>query len=65
MKMKKTMILALAVLGMVLGSFAVVTPAQACNFVGEDPYGCDIWDCVDCLFWECSTGQGKFCYSDV
>jgi hypothetical protein len=54
--MKKTMILALAVLGMVLGSFAVVQPAYAnCDHI-SDEYGCEIAVCVSCIFWSC-TGQ--------
>lgn len=56
--MKKTMILALAVLGMVLGSFAVVQPVSAqtvnCDPVLEDPSGCMIYECSDgCLLTAC------------
>jgi hypothetical protein len=55
--MKKTMFLALAVLGMVLGSIAVVQPAYAnCDHI-SDPYGCEIAVCVSCIFWSC-PGDG-------
>ncbi len=61
------MILTLAVLGMVLGSFAVVQPAMAymdCDSI-DDPYGCAIAVCRDtCVYWSC-PGQGdiimEFC----
>ena len=65
--MKKTMILALAILGMVLGSFAVMQPVSAqsqdCNVI-EDPYGCAVAECGNCIYWSC-IGQGdgimEFC----
>lgn len=53
--MKKTMILTLAVLGMVLGTFAVVQPALAnepCTHF-TDQYGCNVADCGDCIAWSC------------
>jgi hypothetical protein len=56
--MKKTMILALAVLGMVLGSIAVVQPAKAangCEYFGDD-YQCSYALCGDCLAWRCPGG---------
>jgi|GEM_PF-770515 len=58
--MRKMMILTLAVLGMVLGSFAVVQPVQAqsqvnydCDYI-EDDFGCTVADCCDCVGWSCS-----------
>lgn len=58
--MKKTMILASAVFAMVLGSFAVVHPVSAqsqdCN-AWQDPYGCDMAECGNCIYWSC-IGQG-------
>ncbi|MCE7055151.1 hypothetical protein LZF95_10730 [Algoriphagus sp. AGSA1] len=59
--MKKMMILTLAVLGMVLGSFAVVQPAMAnmndpCTHF-EDEYGCDVADCGDCIAWACDNEE--------
>ncbi|WP_111669284.1 hypothetical protein [Algoriphagus litoralis] len=56
--MKKTMFLALAVLGMVLGSFAVVQPVMAqsnCEYFGDD-YGCSYALCGACLAWQCPGG---------
>ncbi len=56
--MKKTMFLALAVLGMVLGSFAVVQPAFAnCDSI-VDKYGCDVAICPMCVFWSCPGQNG-------
>ncbi len=55
--MKKTMILALAVLGMVLGSLMVTQPVLAndpCTHF-EDEYGCDVADCGDCIAWSCDN----------
>jgi hypothetical protein len=58
--MKKMMILTLAVLGMVLGSFAVVQPVSAQSQVThdcvyfEDSFGCTVADCGDCVGWACS-----------
>jgi hypothetical protein len=64
-KMKKRRILALAVLSMVLGSFAVVLPAKAACYMTRDNYGCDVWDCPDigCVYWHCDNtpGYGQFC----
>ncbi|MHA7129687.1 hypothetical protein [Algoriphagus namhaensis] len=58
--MKKTMMMTLAVLGMVLGSFAVVQPVKAqdtvyydCTYI-EDDFGCTVADCGDCVGWACS-----------
>jgi len=54
--MRKMMILTLAVLGMVLGSFAVVQPVKASSFdcdVFEDPYNCFVTVCTSCIFWDC------------
>ncbi|SFT74814.1 hypothetical protein SAMN04489724_1998 [Algoriphagus locisalis] len=52
------MILTLAVLGMVLVSFAVVQPAMAdmpapCNETIADPYGCAIRICGECIMTFC------------
>lgn len=58
--MKKMMVLTLAILGMVLGSFAVVPQAiaqsQDCNVI-DDPYGCAVVECGNCIYWSC-IGQG-------
>jgi hypothetical protein len=63
--MKKTMFLALAVLGMVLGSIAVVQPAIADCYMTRDNFGCDVWDCpqIGCVYWHCNDtpGYGQFC----
>ncbi len=56
--MKKFMILSLAVLGMVLGSIAIVQPAKAdgpCTHF-KDQYGCDVADCGECIAWSCNGG---------
>ena len=56
--MKKTMILVLAVLGMVLGSFAVVQPSIAsgdCVYF-SDQYGCNYALCGECLAYQCPGG---------
>lgn len=65
--MKKTMFLALAVLGMFLANMAVVQPTRAQSQdcpAYEDPYGCDIAECGNCVYWSC-IGQGdiimEFC----
>jgi len=58
--MKKTMFLALAVLGMVLGSFAVVQPAMAeepCTETIGDGYGCAIRICGECITTFCPGGS--------
>ncbi|PZX59821.1 hypothetical protein LV84_01030 [Algoriphagus ratkowskyi] len=62
--MKKMMIMTLAVLGMVLGSFAVVQPVKAeagpcTHFVGDD--GCSYADCGECLFWNCGGPTQHWC----
>lgn len=52
------MILTIAVLGMVLGSFAVVQPVMAgedCDYF-SDQYGCNYALCGDCLAWQCPGG---------
>ena len=56
--MKKTMFLALAVLGMVLGSIAVVQPVKAAGPCTHftDEWGCDYADCGECLAWKCPGG---------
>lgn len=58
--MKKMMILTLAVLGMVLGSFAVVQPAKASGPCEEDTfvdeYGCVIASCGECIAIRCPGG---------
>ncbi len=64
--MKKKILINLSVLGMVLGTIAVVQPAKAhCEMVVTDPYGCDVWDCPDmgCIYWHCvdTPGNGEFC----
>lgn len=56
--MKKTMFLSLAVLGMVVGSIAIVQPAKAdgpCTHF-KDQYGCDVADCGECIAWSCNGG---------
>lgn len=58
--MKKTIILALAVLGMVLGSFAVVQSVKAAEPCTEefiDPYGCLIKVCGECVLVTCPVGS--------
>jgi len=47
------MIVTLAVLGMVLGSFAVVQPVKAagnCEHLRSDPYGCHAYLCPNGCF---------------
>ena len=62
--MKKTMILALAVLGMVLGSFAIVTPVRAqggpCGPTIESGE-CTVKQCGDCLYISCPGGDRIEC----
>lgn len=55
------MVLTLAILSMVLGSFAVVPSVNAqsqqthdCVYL-EDPHGCTVADCGDCVGWACSN----------
>ena len=60
--MKKMMILTLAILGMVLGSFAVVQPAMAekepyTETIGDD-YGCAIRICGECIMTFCDDQDG-------
>lgn len=60
--MKKTMILALAVLGIVLGSIAVVQPSLAsgpCSHF-KDQFGCDVADCGVCIVWSCDGGPSNW-----
>jgi hypothetical protein len=63
MKMKKMMILTLAVLGMVLGSFAVVQPVMAeagpCTETIGDGYGCAIRICGECIMTFCDDQNGN------
>lgn len=50
------MILTLAVLGMVVGSFAVVQPAMAegpCTDIIDGGYGCDVVICGECIIVLC------------
>jgi hypothetical protein len=50
------MILTLAVLGMVLGSFAVVQPVMAagpCTDIIDGGYGCDVVICGECIIVLC------------
>lgn len=57
--MKKFMILSLAVLGMVLGSIAVVQPVKAsgpCTESITDRWGCTIRVCGDCIWTSCPGG---------
>lgn len=56
--MKKAMILTLGVLGMVLGSFAVIQPAKAADDCDHfsDEYGCDYAICGDCFAYQCPGG---------
>lgn len=60
--MKKTMILTLAVLGMVLRSMAVVQPVGAqggpCGPAFQDG-NCSIKECGDCLYIDCGE-EGSF-----
>lgn len=63
--MKKMIIMTLAVLGMVLGSIAVVQPVKASSDVEcemfVDPWGCEVWVCSDVLNWHCEgqdSGKG-------
>jgi len=52
------MFLALAVLGIVLGSFVVIQPVKAagdCEHFDDD-YRCSYALCGDCLAWQCSGG---------
>ena len=62
--MKKTMILALAVLGMVLGSFAIVTQVKAqggpCGPSIESG-DCTIKQCGECLYISCLGGDSVQC----
>ncbi len=62
--MKKTMILALAVLGMVLGSFAIVTPVRAqggpCGPSIESG-DCTVKECGNCLYISCPNGDSVQC----
>lgn len=65
--MKKTMFLALAVLGMVLGSFAVVQPvkAQGGPFGSGIPSGdCIVKECGSCLYVDCGDA-GDYVLCDV
>ncbi len=58
--MKKMMIITLALLGMVLGSFAVVQPAKAagpCTETIGDGYGCAIRICGECITTFCPGGS--------
>jgi hypothetical protein len=58
--MKKTMIMTLALLGMVLGSFAVVQPVKAAGPCTEefiDPYGFMIKVCGECILVTCPGGS--------
>ena len=52
------MILTLAVLGMVLGSFAVVQPVKAAGPCTHftDIHGCSYADCGECFAWQCPGG---------
>lgn len=50
--MKKTMILALAVLGMVLGTLLTTQAKADCDGF-DDPYGCYVAVCSSCIFWTC------------
>ncbi|WP_144606981.1 hypothetical protein [Algoriphagus algorifonticola] len=63
--MKKMMILTLAVLGMVLGSFALVQPVKAqggpCGPVIQSG-DCQIQECGDCIYHECPAGNFIRCY---
>ncbi|WPR74636.1 hypothetical protein [Algoriphagus sp. NG3] len=55
------MILTLAVLGMVLGSFAVVQPVIAagpCENLGTDQWGCTNFLCPSgCVFYVCTDPE--------
>ncbi|MBN7814848.1 hypothetical protein [Algoriphagus pacificus] len=48
----------MAVLGMVLGSFAVVQPVKASGDCVHfsDEWGCDYADCGECIAWRCPGG---------
>jgi len=51
--MRKMMSMTLAVLGVVLGSFAVVQPVKAagnCEHLRSDPYGCHEYLCPNGCF---------------
>lgn len=53
--MKKTMFLALAVLGMVLGT-VVEARSAPCAWVASDDFGCHSYDCPSgCFYWVCSN----------
>jgi hypothetical protein len=60
--MKKTMIFALAVLGMVIGSIAIVQPVHAqggsCGPAYQDG-DCVTRECGDCLYVDCGE-QGSY-----
>lgn len=69
MKMKKTMFLALAVLGMVLGTIAEARSAP-CDHISSNNYGCHVYNCPSgCVVWVCPNptnpagppGVGEFC----
>ncbi|WP_146260529.1 hypothetical protein [Algoriphagus chordae] len=58
------MILTFAVLGMVLGSFAVVQPVKAVEMPSvddcdhfTDEQGCSYAVCGECLAWQCPGGS--------
>ncbi len=59
--MKKMMILTHAVLGMVLGSFAVVQPVMAqggpCGPKIYDDFGCFFRECGECTYFECQPDE--------
>jgi len=64
--MKKTMILTLAVLGMVMGSFTGVLPVKAqdggpCGPVIQSD-DCQIQECGNCLYHECKDGNFISCF---
>ncbi len=57
--MKKTLILALFVFGMVLGNGVFILPAKAegdCVYF-SDQYGCNYAHCGDCLAYQCPGGS--------
>lgn len=59
--MKKTMILALAVLGIV--GFSVTANAEPCDYVGQDQYECDTYYCAGsgCIFRACGQSGEQEC----
>lgn len=61
--MKKTMILALAILGMVLGSLGTTQQARAaedCEFVGSDQYDCETYLCPSgCVIVVCPEQEAS------